>query len=433
MPGIIIDDPNKETGLLDTIKNNLLIKIGIGLGFLFIALAIGIIFTAPSAPVQDQIQAPTIDYPNLTFEVITASDSGQHYVKIISTGGKQIANVTNDLLFAVYPPNKPYYLQRSSVNMINTQILGSNSNQLFFYLGIDNAFYISSSPPRYNEYVDFLQGNWELHIDDNQKRTNLYKFKFSVPHSKLLIADNNTPINDLTTTSGDTIFVLNNNGIYRERIIISNPMRLIGLNKPTIDGGGIGSVVYINSSDVEVNNFIIKNSGGMNDIDAGIKIDYGTGTKNVKILNNDISRCSNGIFGYRVENVTISNNIVTSNDHDGIRLVESTKNTISQNSASYNEYGIHLISNSDRNVVSTNTVGNNMKYGIEIENFLHLSNTCEYNVKSDSAEKISCSGEVFDRNTTSGATPTPTPVPTYEDWDTWSKCRPDEPKCRDSK
>lgn len=437
MPGIIIDEPSENEGLMGTIKgllHNKLIMIGIVIALIFIAVAVGIIFTAP-APIPEPIQAPVMDYPNITFEVVTAPDSGQHYIKIISTGGKQIANITNDLLFSVYPPNKPWYLQRSGVTIKEAQLFGASSNQLFFYLGIDNGFYISSSPPRYSEYVDFLQGNWELHIDDRVKLASMYVFKFSVPKSKLLIANNDTAINNLmlTVSPGDTIFVLNNNGIYRERIIVSAPIRLIGINKPTIDGGGVDSVIYINSSNVEINNFILKNSGGMNEVDAGVKIDYGTGTKNVKVLNNDISRCSNGIFGYRVENVTISNNIVTSNDHDGIRLVESTKNTISQNSASFNEYGIHLISNSDRNVVSTNTVGNNIKYGIEIEDFLHLSNTCEYNVKTDSAEKISCSGEVFDRNTTRGATPTPTPIPTYEDWDTWSKCRPDEPKCSDSK
>ena len=62
-------------------------------------------------------------------------------------------------------------------------------------------------------------------------------------------------------SSGDTVYV--KNGVYREKIVVAIPLSLIGEDRQTtiIDGKGTGIVIQINSNNVEVANFTIRNAG----------------------------------------------------------------------------------------------------------------------------------------------------------------------------
>lgn len=58
---------------------------------------------------------------------------------------------------------------------------------------------------------------------------------------------------------GDTIEIPP--GIYSERLRIDKPLRLIGRDRPIIDGGGSGDVIVITAPDVEVRGFVVRNTG----------------------------------------------------------------------------------------------------------------------------------------------------------------------------
>ncbi len=73
----------------------------------------------------------------------------------------------------------------------------------------------------------------------------------------------------------DAIYVYN--GTYYENVVIDKTINLTGedRNNTIIDGGGSGDVVHVNSDNVEIYEFSIKNSGNLgwqNDYDSGIDI-----------------------------------------------------------------------------------------------------------------------------------------------------------------
>jgi hypothetical protein len=89
-------------------------------------------------------------------------------------------------------------------------------------------------------------------------------------------------------TSEDRIIVYE--GTYEENIIIDKAISLFGedVDQVIIDGGQEGSVVTIDSSNVDFSTFTIKNSG-TNATDAGIKII--SSSQHCQIVENKITDC----------------------------------------------------------------------------------------------------------------------------------------------
>ena len=164
------------------------------------------------------------------------------------------------------------------------------------------------------------------------------------------------------STNGSTIYV--QNGSYTELIIINKSINLIGdgINKTTIDfniKGEIGQItgIHILSNNTKIKGFnITKTSGSANVI--GIKIE----SSNNQILNNKISRLTDGInIDKQTLNNTIKNNII-SNNYYGIQSSDSDYNNISNNNVSNSGlYGIYLHQGSDSNIISNNSIFNNKK------------------------------------------------------------------------
>jgi len=128
---------------------------------------------------------------------------------------------------------------------------------------------------------------------------------------------------------GDRIIVYE--GTYEENIVINKAISLFGedVDQVIIDGGGEGSVVLIDSSNVDFSTFTIQNSGHAH---AGIDV--------------------------QAKQNNISNNIIIHN-HFGISSKSYDSNTIFQNTFEYNdEYGVYLQS-SNNNIVKNNVFRNN--------------------------------------------------------------------------
>jgi len=138
---------------------------------------------------------------------------------------------------------------------------------------------------------------------------------------------------------GDTVLVVP--GTYHEHLSISKSnLTLLGESPLTtvIDGNQTSSVVFLNAKNVTLKGFKIQN----------------------------------GIFGINMvqsKNCTISDNVVTLNTDEGMRIWwESSNNTITGNTVVFNNgYGMRNMLNSNKNIIANNTVANN-EYGITIAN-----------------------------------------------------------------
>lgn len=134
--------------------------------------------------------------------------------------------------------------------------------------------------------------------------------------------------------SGATIKLYS--GLYSGNITIDKPITIVGVEDGVIiDGGGVGNVVNIKSSDVTLNNLTIQNSGSlMYRLDSGIHIEK---AKNINITKCKILDSLYGIDLYMVEDSSIKNNFITSKDYDislrgdALKIWHSHNNLISHN------------------------------------------------------------------------------------------------------
>lgn len=91
--------------------------------------------------------------------------------------------------------------------------------------------------------------------------------------SPSLFAETFSPLQPLidAASKGDT--VVPPPGIYAGPVIIDDAITLDGQNKVTIDGGGKGSVIYLDTDGASIRNLRIVNSGeSHNDIDSAVQV-----------------------------------------------------------------------------------------------------------------------------------------------------------------
>lgn len=152
-----------------------------------------------------------------------------------------------------------------------------------------------------------------------------------VDYSRIQDAINNA-------SDGDNIYVYS--GIYFENIQINKQLIIEGENcyNTVIDGGGIDSVVTVNSENVVISGFTITNCNNSSDY-AGIIIN----SNNVKIDDNIISfNKGSGIIGRELSDVLIQNNVISHNYYDGIYLESIEHSEISHNTIENHSYWYYL-------------------------------------------------------------------------------------------
>lgn len=371
-------DPAKDR------RRNKLIIISV-IGFLVcIGIGIAILLMPPeAAPLEQNITIPETPHynTNFTYEVgVIPASYNQHLVKITHSGGEIIDDINQSLWITIYPPDSTPYQRRTLVIHTSKYLDFVEGDILYIYLGKDQRFYASKELPDYDNFIDFPNGAWGIHIDDARYKTGISSFKFEIENSKthLITGKKDTRINDIITAVEpfDTIYIKGDQ-IYREQIDITDkPIRLYSLDKSVIDAGGKGNPITLtNSSFTEISGFSIINSGNKEPYEAGILLKY---SDHITIRNNDIYNNQNGIYLIGSNYNDIRYNQIYTNDISGLVFAQgSDGNTAKENSFQQNTMGIYIKDISNANFIVKNTGNGNTRFGILIDE--KLKNTYEYN------------------------------------------------------
>ena len=142
------------------------------------------------------------------------------------------------------------------------------------------------------------------------------------------------PLQPLIDETHDGETLLLPAGRYAGPVIIDHPMILDGNGEATIDAGGKGTVILLDTDGATIRNLHLTNSGeSHNDIDSAIQV---RGKFNV-IKDNNIDNCLFGIDLQQSENNVVRRNNISSKDFelgqrgDAIRLWYSFDNKIIDN------------------------------------------------------------------------------------------------------
>jgi len=133
-------------------------------------------------------------------------------------------------------------------------------------------------------------------------------------------------------SKGDTLVLPP--GTYAGPVTIEKAIILDGQNEATIDAGGKGSVIYLDTDGATIKNLHLTNSGTFhNDLDSGVQV---RGNFNV-IKDNAIDNCLFGVDLQQSQNNIVRRNSISSKPFDlglrgdAIRLWYSYYNTVSDN------------------------------------------------------------------------------------------------------
>ena len=156
-------------------------------------------------------------------------------------------------------------------------------------------------------------------------------------------------INSANTSYRDTIYV--HSGVYTENLVIDRSVTIIGENKENtvLSGNTTGHVIEITSDNVEISSFTIQNALGTEYVCIFMnKVHY------CEIKNNIIKNSYQGIYLLDSHQNIISDNIIKDNYNDGIFASFSDNNIFKSNKIYYNENGINIGSFSDDNEIFDN-------------------------------------------------------------------------------
>ena len=172
----------------------------------------------------------------------------------------------------------------------------------------------------------------------------------------LLQAEEYLPLQPLIDKTEEGATLLLEAGVYAGPVTIDKPMTLDGQGKATINAGGTGSVVVIDTDGAVVRNLHLTNSGeSHNDIDSGVQV---RGRFNV-VSDNVIDDCLFGVDLQQSENNIVRRNRISSKPFelgtrgDAIRLWYSFENKIVDNTISDSRDTV--VWYSARNTISGNT------------------------------------------------------------------------------
>ena len=193
----------------------------------------------------------------------------------------------------------------------------------------------------YNFNTGNSENSTDYNVDYNLDNKNL---KISAVSEKIHIDNNWTAVKAAGVCTGS--------GIYSDPYVMEDLV---------IDGGGSGSCILIENSDVyfRIENCTVYNSGGY--LNAGIKL---SNVINSLIITNNCSSNYDGIYLSSSDDNIVSGNIANSNEYNGIFVNGGYNNTFSGNNASYNKHSGISLPYSDYNFLLGNTVKNNILYGI---------------------------------------------------------------------
>jgi parallel beta-helix repeat protein len=216
--------------------------------------------------------------------------------------------------------NKP---KQGFLTILNTTTLDETLYTIRLRLSANNEIY----EDRIWIIVNNVQNTF--HVDDDNTQ-GPWKGTLNHPYKEIRDGVNYAGYNDI-------IFV--HNGTYYETIKIQGSINLIGEDKTNtiIDAQENGSVIQLQSNDILIKNFTIKNANNSLYM-AGIKLDKLL--ENIEILNNNIINCYGGLFLEGAYNCTISENYLFNSSI--ILFLSCMSNTIQRNVVENSELGIGI-------------------------------------------------------------------------------------------
>ena len=168
-----------------------------------------------------------------------------------------------------------------------------------------------------------------------------------------------TPLQPLIDATEEGAVLLLEPGTYAGPVRINRPMTLDGQDKVTIDAGGKGSVILVDTDGAVVRNLHLTNSGeSHNDIDSGVQV---RGNFNV-ISDNLIDNCLFGVDLQQSDSNIVRRNRISSKPFelgtrgDAIRLWYSFHNKVTDNTISDSRDTV--VWYSANNTISRNTTFN---------------------------------------------------------------------------
>jgi Nitrous oxidase accessory protein len=189
-----------------------------------------------------------------------------------------------------------------------------------------------------------------------------------------------------TAKPGDTIVV--SGGYYAEgNLLIDKPLSLIGRGFPVLDGKHQCEILTIESSDVRVEGFEIRNSGQLSTIDlAGIKV---LSASSVHIVGNRLRDCNFGIYFSNTISGEVRGNDIRGvfkeeqNSGNGIHFWKAEKALIANNYVTGHRDGIYFefVTDSD---IQDNLSEQNMRYGLHFM-FSHNDRYCQNTFRNNGA------------------------------------------------
>ena len=370
-------DPNS-----DIKRKNWIIILVIGV-IICVGIGLWLVLSTTAPVIEQNVTIPEIPHYNTNFTysvgVIPASYN-QHIVKITHSGGEPIDDMNQSLWITIYPPDSSPYQRRTGVIHTSKYLDFVEGDILYIYLGKDQIFYASKELPDFDNFIDFPNGAWGIHIDDARYKSGISTFKFDIENSKthLITGKKNVRIADIIdkVEPFDTVFIKGDQVYHEQLELTDKPIRLYSLDNSVIDAGGSGSAItLVNASFTEISGFTIINSGTKEPYEAGVLLKY---SDHITIRNNDMHNNQNGIYLIGSNYNDIRYNHIYNNDISGVVLAQSSDgNTVKENTIEQNTMGIYIKDTSDVNYVVKNKGGDNTRFGILIDE--KLKNTYEYN------------------------------------------------------
>jgi nitrous oxidase accessory protein len=161
------------------------------------------------------------------------------------------------------------------------------------------------------------------------------------------------------SSSRDTIEV--QSGTYYENVNVTKRLTLRGTAMPVVDARGSGSAITLSVNGITLDGFTAIGAGDYPE--AGIRLNY---SSNNTLIDNNASNNDYGMYLSSFSNNNmLSGNNVSSNNADGIYLDSSSYNTLKDNKVSNNFFGIRLYGSS-YNTLEGNNANSNNGWGIFI-------------------------------------------------------------------
>ena len=166
--------------------------------------------------------------------------------------------------------------------------------------------------------------------------------------------------------SGDTIAV--HGGTYAEDSLrLAKPVKLIGIDRPVLDGASKNEIILVSSSDVTVRGFTLRDGGRSSTKEyAGIRVES---SARVTLEDNQLINCDYGIYLAKAGKCEVLRNTIQGrpgqelNSGNGIHLWSCEGIHIAGNHVSGHRDGIYLEFASE-SAVEENVVEQNMRYGL---------------------------------------------------------------------